>query len=103
MGLLEWLLKPHAKTDDDKQREAARLESRRKHLRGKISKTSGEIQRSWTAFRTWRGDEAGKKKLRSHIRELEARRKMHVKEMLKLQTEMKKLGFEAAAGTVDVS
>lgn len=103
MGLLRWLLKPHPKTDDDKRREATRLEAKRKHLRGKMSKTSGEIQRSWTAFRTWRGDEAGKKKLRAKIRDLEARRKAMVKEMLKLQADMKKLGFDAAAGAVDVS
>lgn len=103
MGLMEWLFKPHHKSDAEKEREAVRLEAKRKHLRGKMSKTSGEIRRSWTAYRTWRGDETGKKKLRSHIRELEARRKLLVKEMLKLQSEMKKLGFEAAAGAVDVS
>ena len=103
MGLLQWLLKPHHMTDDDKRREATKLDAKRRHLRGKMSKTSGEIQRSWTAYRTWRGDETGKKKLRVHIRELEARRKAMVKEMLKLQGEMKKLGFDAAAGAVEAS
>lgn len=103
MGLIQWLLKPRPTTDEDRRREAERLEAKRKHLRGKLSRTSGEIQRSWTAYRTWRGDESGKKKLRIHIRELEGRRKAMTKEMLKLQTEMKKLGFEAAAGAVDLS
>ena len=103
MAFFEWLLKPRQMTAEDKAKEAAKLDAKRKHLRGKMSKTTGEIQRSWTAFRTWRGDEAGKKKLRAHIRELEARRKMMVKEMLKLQSEMKELGYDAAAGQVDVS
>lgn len=103
MGLLQWLMKPRRMTDEDKRREVERLDAKRRHLRGRMSKTSSEIQRSWTALRTWRGDGGGKKKLRAHIRELEGRRKAMVKEMLKLQTEMKKLGVQPAAGAVDLS
>lgn len=103
MGLLSWILKPRHMTADDKRREGERLDAKRRHLRGKMSKTSGEIQRSWTSYRTWRGDEAGKKRLRARIRELEAGRKEMVKEMLRLQSEMKKLGYEAAAGAVELS
>lgn len=105
MGLLQWLFTSRDMTDDDKRREVERLDAKRRHLRGKMSKTSGEIQRSWTAYRTWRDekDTAGKKKLRAHIRSLEAHRKTMVKEMLKLQSEMKKLGVQPAAGAVDVS
>ena len=100
---LEWLLKPRQMTAEDKAKAAERLDGKRKHLRGKISKTTGEIQRAWTQYRTWRGEEADKKKLRARIRELEARRKMLVEEMLKLQSEMKKLGYDAAAGHVEMS
>lgn len=105
MGLLQRLFKSKHMTDDDKRREAERLDAKRRHLRGKMSKTSGEIQRSWTTYRTWRDekDADGKKKLRAHIRVLEGRRKAMVKEMLKLQTEMKKLGVQPAAGSVDMS
>lgn len=105
MGLFAWLLKPHHMTDDERKREAERLDAKRRHLRGKMSKTTGEIQRAWTRYRTWRdeGDAAGKKKLRGKIRELEGRRKAMVKEMLKLQAEMKKHGYDAAAGAVEVS
>lgn len=87
-------------TDEERQRESERLDAKRRHLRGKLSKTTGEIQRAWTQYRTWRDqdDVAGKKKLRAKIRELEGRRKAMVKEMLALQAEMKKLGSEAGAG-----
>lgn len=103
MGLLSWILKPRAMSDDDKRREIEKLDAQRRHLRGKMSRLSGEIQRSWTAYRTWRGEEAGKRRLRARIRHLEAERKMHVKQMLKLQAQMKKLGVGAAAGHVDLS
>jgi hypothetical protein len=102
MGILQWLLKPHRMTDEERRKKGEKLDAQRRHLRGKISKTTGEIQRAWTAYRTWRGDEAGKKGQRARIRELEAERKMLVKRMLKLQAEMKKLGYEAAAGHVDM-
>lgn len=103
MGLLSWLLKPHKMTDEEKRRKAERLDAKRRHLRGKISKATGEIQRAWTSYRTWRGDDAGKKKLRGEIRVLEGRRKAMVKEMLEIQAEMKKLGYDAAAGRVELS
>lgn len=103
MGLFDWLLKPHRMTDEEKQREGQRLDARRRHLRGKMSRVSGEIRRAWTTYRTWRGDEAGKKQLRAEIRVLEAQRKRMVKDMLALQAEMKKLGYEAAAGEVYAS
>lgn len=105
MDLLRWLLKPHHATDEERKREAEKLDAKRRHLRGKMSRTTGEIQRAWTQYRTWRDetDVAGKKKLRAKIRELEAHRKAMVKEMLKLQAEMKKLGFDAAAGEVALS
>jgi hypothetical protein len=90
-------------TEDEKRRESEKLDAKRRHLRGKMSKATGEIQRAWTTYRTWRGDDAGKKKQRAHIRELEGRRKEMVKEMLKLQNEMKKLGFATAAGAVEIS
>jgi hypothetical protein len=90
-------------TDDEKQKRGARLEAKRKHLRGKMAQTTGEIRRSWTDYRTWRGDDAGKKRLKLKIKHLEAERKLQRKEMLKLMGEMKRLGFEAAAGWVEVS
>lgn len=102
MGLLDWMFKPHHLNSEEKQRQGERLDAKRRHLRGKMSKLTGEIQRSWTQYRTWRGDDAGKKKLRAEIRVLEAKRKQMVKEMLKLQTDMKKLGFEGAAGYVEI-
>ena len=92
-------------TDDERKREAEKLDAKRRHLRGKMSKITGEIQRAWTQYRTWRDQEdaAGKRKLRAKIRELEGRRKAMVKEMLKLQTRMKDLGYKAAAGEVALS
>lgn len=101
--LLEWLLKPDPTPDEGKEREAARLEAKRKNPCGNIRNTSGEIQRSWTALRRGLGAEAGRERPRSQIRELEARRKVHAEEMLKRQSEMKNPGFEAPAGAVDVS
>lgn len=103
MGLLQWFLKPHHMTDDERQRAGERLDARRRHLRGKMSKLTSEIQRSWTTYRTWRGDEASKKQLRADIRVLEAKRKRLVKEMLSVQSEMKKLGYQSAAGDVMIT
>lgn len=103
MSLLSWLIRPGNMTEEDRAKEGARLDAKRRHLRGKMSRTQGEIRRSWTSYRTWRGEDAGKRKLKAHIRALEAERKAQVKEMLALQSRMKKLGFDAAAGEVEVS
>lgn len=103
MGLLEWILKPRHATEEERKRASERLDAKRRHLRGRMSKATGDIQRAWTQYRTWRDDEdvAGKKKLRTKIRELEGRRKAMVKEMLKLQAEMKKLGHDEADVVLD--
>lgn len=103
MSFLARLLGAPKLTDDEKQEKVARLGSKRKHLRGKMAQTTSEIRRGWTEYRTWRGDDAGKKKLRARIKHLEAERKSQRKEMLALMGEMKKLGFDAAAGHVDLS
>ena len=101
MSLFERLFRPRRTTDEDRQAEAQKLESRRKHLRARISEDSTKIRRAWTDFRLGK-DPAERKKLRAEIKVLEARRKAHVKEMLKVQSRMKKLGFAAAAGYVDM-
>lgn len=103
MDLLRRILRPRKPTPQDREAEAARLDARRRHLRGRMSETSTRIRRAWTEYRTWNGEEAGKKKLKQEIKHLEARRKAMVKEMLRLQSEMKKLGYDAAAGRVDPS
>lgn len=102
MSLLSWFLRPHKLSDEERADAGARLDAKRRHLRGKMSRTQGEIRRSWTSYRTWRGDEAGKRKLKAHIRALEAERKEQVKEMLRLQSEMKKVGYDAVAGEVEI-
>lgn len=103
MSFLQRLLRPRRMTDEDRERQFSKLDGRRKSLRAKISEDSTRIRRAWTQFRTWQGDAAGKKRIKQEIKELEARRKQHVKEMLKVQSEMKKLGVQAAAGAVDTS
>lgn len=103
MEFLRRLLRPHKLTEEERARQGAKLDAKRRHLRGKMSQKSGEIRRAWTEYRTWRGDAAGKKQLRARIRVLEAERKAITKAMLKLQSEMKRLGFQTAAGYVEVS
>lgn len=88
--------------EEEKRREGERLDAKRRHLRGKMSRNQGEIRRAWTRYRTWMGEPAGKKVLRGEIKHLEAHRKALVKEMLRLQADMKRLGYEAKAGDVEV-
>lgn len=102
MGLLDRLFRPHKLSPEEKQREGEKLDAKRKHLRGKLARNQGEVRAAWTKYRTWRGDASGKKSLKAKIRHLEGERKAMVKEMLKLQAEMKKLGYEAAAGHVEM-
>lgn len=87
---------------ETRRREGERLDAKRRHLRGKMARNQGEIRRAWTRYRTWTGEAAGKRSLRAEIRHLEALRKDMVKEMLKLQSEMKRLGYEAKAGHVEM-
>lgn len=103
MQFFQNLFRPVPLTSAEKQRRGAQLDAKRKHLRGQMSQTTGEIRRAWTSYRTWRGTDADKKKLRSRIKHLEAVRKQQTKEMVKLAAEMKKLGYQAAAGYVEIS
>ena len=102
MGLLDILLRPRKLTDDERRRAGEKLDAKRRHLRGKLARNQGEIRGAWTKYRTWRGEPSGRKVVKARIKHLEAERKRMVKEMLKLQGEMKKLGYEAAAGHVEM-
>lgn len=102
MGLLQRLLGRAPTTDSEKDAELARLDARRRHLRGKLSQTSTKIRHAWSEFRTWRGDEKGKKAVKLRIKHLEAERKALVKEMMKVQARMTKLGAKAKAGHVEM-
>lgn len=103
MSLLARLFTRSELTPEQKEKQGERLDAKRRHTRGKMSRVQGELRASWTKYRTWRGEPEGKKALKAKIKHLEAERKMLVKEMLKLQDEMKKLGFKGAAGHVDMS
>lgn len=80
-------------------REGERLDGKRRHLRGKLSQNQGLIRRLWTAYRT--GPAEDKPALKAKIRRAEAERKALVKEMLALEAQMKKLGYQRKAGYVD--
>lgn len=103
MSLIARLFRRTELTPEEKARRGERLDAKRRHLRGKMSKVQGELRALWTKYRTWRGDAAGKKAVKAKIKHLEAERKILVKEMLKLQSEMKKLGYQGAAGFVEMS
>lgn len=103
MNLLQRILRPKPIDAAARAREGERLNAKRRHLRGKLARNQGELRRMWTEFRTWRGDSAGKKALREKIKHVEAERKEMVRQMMKLHAEMKKVGYDAAAGHVDIS
>lgn len=102
MEFLRRIFRPRQATDEERARQGARLDAKRRHLRGKLARNQSELRGKWTAYRTWRGEAPGKKKVRAEIKHLEAERKDIVKQMLRLQSEMKSLGYEAAAGHVDM-
>lgn len=103
MSLLARLFHRAEITPEEKAKQGERLNAKRRHVRGKMSKVQGELRNSWTKYRTWRGDANGKKGVKAKIKHLEAERKLLVKEMLRIQDEMKKLGYKGAAGQVDMS
>lgn len=99
MSLLDRLLGRKVVDPTAREREGSRLDAKRRHLRGKMSKTQSELRRAWTRFRNEKEPEE-KKRLRGEIKRLEAERKTQRKEMMRIASEMKQLGFEAKAGYV---
>lgn len=101
MSFLSRLFGPKAPEDPvERERLATRLDGKRRHLRSKLAQNQGELKRLWTQFRLAPKDERAP--LKAKIKVCEASRKVLVKEMLALQSEMKKLGFEAKAGHVEM-
>ncbi|HUR69596.1 MAG TPA: hypothetical protein VM370_10150 [Candidatus Thermoplasmatota archaeon] len=102
MSFFARLFRKSELTKEEKQKKGERLDAKRRHLRGKLSKVQGELRQLWTKYRVAKLDASEKKQVKAKIKHLEAERKALVKEMVKLQTEMKQLGFKAAAGYVEV-
>jgi len=81
-----------------RERELARLDAKRRHLRGKTSQLSTKIRRAWTDYRNWSGDAKGKKSLRVQIKRLEAERKELSRQMGVLQARLERLGAQVRNG-----
>lgn len=84
-----------------RERAGRKLDRERKHLRAQLAENQRALRKLWTDYRA-SDERAEKKTLKRRINHHEAERKDLVKRMLKVQTEMKKLGYQAAAGTVEM-
>lgn len=88
-------------SEEEKARRGRALEGKRKHLRGLLSRTQNELRACWTDYRNTQ-DFAKRRNLKQRIRRLEAERRRHTKDMVRLRSEMTKLGYREKAGYVDI-
>lgn len=74
-------------TDED----PARVESRRRHLRGRLARNRNDLHRAWTRYRLDALPDGERKRLKADIKHLQAERKSLVKDMERVQESQRRL------------